>query len=433
LGDAATDSNSIQSPGGEGAKDQKLLQTARELLGKVDTITRLELPIQIRARKAAARAQLIQYLHEDDNNSSGAAELELEKAFVDAVKLDPDNVQCWNGAAKALWKKGDLQSAQLCYQRSLEHKPGKLAYQNLSMLQRQVAKGQKQEQSQQNINESLVNAKAAVALDVQDGHSWYLLGNAYLFQAFCVPSNERDELIDKSLKTYKHAMKLHKSETCNVDLRFNYGVVCKYLEQHLEALRAFEYCDKMDATLCANDQKDEITHTLSQLTTLVDTKCGMKAKRIAKVQENIASGEKQQSSTRHLKFVTLGELSGIASSQNNPKTSALSCSVVHTVPVRSAVPLVYVCMDSQGQFFALTIYGLEENKLQMMLSRAKHKTLQIVSPAFHKVEITWQNRTYHFPCIRVNQLSTLVVDGQPVMTTSKTPGQAINCFTTTDI
>ncbi len=255
-----------KSPGAEGAAGaegarkgkSELVREARELLAKVETITRVELPIQIRARKAAARAQLIQYLHQDDAPGGGGGDASakgnelLEKAFIDAVKLDPDNVQCWNGVAKALWVKGDLESAQLCYQKSLEQQPDKQAYQNLSMLQRQLARGEKPDQSREKIDASLTNAKAAVALDVQDGHSWYLLGNAYLFEAFTVSSSERDQLVDKSLKTYRHAMKLHHTSSgdggdkqMDPDLKFNYGVVCKYLEMHLEALKAFEYCDQV--------------------------------------------------------------------------------------------------------------------------------------------------------------------------------------------
>ena len=113
----------------------------------------------------------------------------------------------------------------------------------------------------------------------------------------------------------------------------------------------------------------------------------------------------------------------------NPKKVVLSCSVVHTVPVRSAVPLVYVCMDSQGQFFALTIYGLEVSQ-EKALSHSKNKTLQVVGPMFNVVDLTWQNRTFNFPSIRVNQVGTLLVEGQPITNTGKGGAQSINCMTT---
>mmetsp|Transcript_12333 Transcript_12333/g.31340 ORF Transcript_12333/g.31340 Transcript_12333/m.31340 type:complete len:87 (-) Transcript_12333:303-563(-) len=53
---------------------------------------------------------------------------------ISKVKLNPDDVRCWNGAAKALWQRGDLVSAQHCYERSLEHAAEKGTYHQLSML-----------------------------------------------------------------------------------------------------------------------------------------------------------------------------------------------------------------------------------------------------------------------------------------------------------
>ncbi|QDZ18164.1 tetratricopeptide repeat domain-containing protein [Chloropicon primus] len=390
-------------------RDESKMREARTLLSKVETITRMELPIQIRARKAAAKALLIEYLNEGNNDV-------LEDAFVEAVKLDPDNRQCWNGVAKALWKKGDLQSAQLCYQKSLENSRDKKAYQDLSMLQRQLAKGEKHEESKKMIEESLSNAKAAVSLDVQDSHSWFILGNAYLVLAFSTATGERDELINKSLKTYKHAMKVHESENFNADLKFNYGVVSKYLERHTDALDAFDYCDRVEPELNAGEEINEIVHKLSQLTILVNTKCGVKAKRIAKIQEDIGALEKRRNRdpgknllrTLPLRSLSFGE---------NPSGVALTCSLICTVPVKSQVPLMYICMDSQGSFFALTIYGLEES--EMPLRHSKSKTLQICGPSLNNVNVTWQNKTYAFPSIRVNKVSSLLVDGKPVVSESR--------------
>lgn len=381
------------------------VEEARNLLTKVESITRTTLPIHIRARKAAARALLIQYLDHDKKSP------DLLQAFMEAVKLDPDNLKCWNGAAKALWNKNDLQSARMCYTKCLENSPDKKAYQDLSMLQRQIAKGlKKHEERRELILDSVTNAKAAVALDVQDSHSWYILGNAYLGLAFCAPTEERDDLIDKSLKTYKHAMKVHEGPRVNFDLHFKYGVVCKYLEKHLDALRAFEYCggDKV-LSGTARESIMEITQTLSQLTTLIGTSCGLKAKKVAKIREamevTVAAWRGRHGA------VDLAPLSALKTGQN-PKNVALTCSLIYTVPVKSNVPLVYICMDSRGAFFALTIYGLEETT--MPLSQSKSKTIQVVAPFVNNVEVAWQGKAYAFKSIRVNHVSSLLVDGKPV-------------------
>ena len=381
-------------------RNEAKVKRARDLLAEVETLTRQELPIEIRARKAAARALLLQYVGDGKPT-------DLEDAFAEAVKLDPDNLRCWNGAAKALWKKGDLHSAQLCYKKSLENSRDKLTYQNLSMLQRQLAKGKKQEENRRLILESLSNAKSAVALDVQDSHSWYVLGNAYLVLTFSTDgSEERGQLVDKSLKTYKHAMKVHGNGTCSVDLQFNYGVVCKYLERHLEALEAFDYCERVEPELQAGDEIGEIIHKLSQLTTLIGTKCGVKVKRVSKMQEDILAAERRGGSRQFL------PLSSLKVGQN-PDGVALTCSLVCMVSVKSQVPLMYICMDSHGSFFALAIYGLEESK--MPVSHSKTRVLQICGPCLKDVDVTWQGKRFTFSSIRVNRLKSLLVDGKPVV------------------
>lgn len=74
--------------------------------------------------------------------------------------------------------------------------------------------------------------------------------------------------------------------------------------------------------------------------------------------------------------------------------------------------MVYICMDSRGAFFALTIYGLEETT--MPLSQSKSKTIQVVAPFVNNVEVAWQGKAYAFKSIRVNHVSSLLVDGKPV-------------------
>ena len=81
--------------------------------------------------------------------------------------------------------------------------------------------------------------------------------------------------------------------------------------------------------------------------------------------------------------------------------------MICTVPVKSQVPLMYICMDSRGSFFALTIYGLEERKM-------KSKILQVCGPWLHDVSVVWQGKTYAFRSIRVNQVETILVNGETV-------------------
>ena len=232
---------------------------ARGALACLERIEGAALPIRLNARRASARAQLLEHLSDRDTSAQASthgtataadspsgpapdgaiADAMVEAAYVEAVKLDPDNARCWNGAARALWKRGDLSSAQQCFLRSLEHVPDKETWANLSMLQRQVAGNlPSQEARHRKIEDALSSARAAVAMDVADAHGWHILGNAWLFLAFSSQGQNRDALIEKSLKAYAHSMKLSerpqsdqnggdgsRSSDVDPDLRFNYGVV----------------------------------------------------------------------------------------------------------------------------------------------------------------------------------------------------------------
>ena len=83
--------------------------------------------------------------------------------------------------------------------------------------------------------------------------------------------------------------------------------------------------------------------------------------------------------------------------------------MIYTVPVRSAVPLVYVCMDARGHFFALTIYGLEENKFP--LSHSKNKALQVNHDAlFHSLSPLSSLSLTHTFSLRSEKTRRLSID-----------------------
>ena len=99
------------------------------------------------------------------------------------------------------------------------------------------------------------------------------------------------------------------------------------------------------------------------------------------------------------------------------------------MPVKSQVALTYVCLDSQGSFFALTIYGLDETK--MPLAHPKSKTLQIRCPCLNQVNVAWQTKTYAFPSIRVNQTEALLDgNGKPLVSDTSARPTDIRVTTT---
>lgn len=73
------------------------------------------------------------------------------------------------------------------------------------------------------IEQSVELAKKAVALDVKDGHSWYILGNAYMALFFAKMGVVAHLL--SALKAYSRAEADAKEAKNNPDLYFNRSMV----------------------------------------------------------------------------------------------------------------------------------------------------------------------------------------------------------------
>ena len=125
-----------------------------------------------------------------------------EKYLSKSVKLSPADVDAWNALANCFWKKGDLIQAQQCFQSALEQRENAHSLREMSILRRQL--GGSNTEMVDNMVQSLNEAKKAIALDVTDKKSWYVLGNAHLAQFFQLQHDPAD--LSKALKAYRRAM-----------------------------------------------------------------------------------------------------------------------------------------------------------------------------------------------------------------------------------
>jgi len=104
---------------------------------------------------------------------------ECEEYLSKVVKRDPSHIDAWNMLGEAFWKKGNITAAKDCFEGALKRNKNKGSLRSLSMVLRQI-KPQQPGDQHKNVLESVEHAKAAVELDIKDGNSWYILGNAYL-------------------------------------------------------------------------------------------------------------------------------------------------------------------------------------------------------------------------------------------------------------
>ena len=93
-------------------------------------------------------------------------------------------------------------------------------------------------------------AKQALMLDLKDGESWYLVGNAW-FINFFVNFKKLSEL-ETAIKAYNEAEKYLKYP--NPDLHVNRGTAYKYIEDYEDALKDFERSREIDPTTESSDR-----------------------------------------------------------------------------------------------------------------------------------------------------------------------------------
>ena len=175
--------------------------------------------------------------------------------------MNPTMYEIWNELGDCIWKKGDKPGARNCFERALNQYRNKVSLRNLSIVIRQ-----QNSVSMKEIEESVKISKEAVSLDVTDGTSWYILGNAYLAQFFLC--GQASNVLKFSLSAYSKASTDEKVLS-DPDYHYNKGIVLKYLDNYNNAVTYFTDALAIHPRFieCKNelqDLKDQIikyTHT----------------------------------------------------------------------------------------------------------------------------------------------------------------------------
>lgn len=130
---------------------------------------------------------------------------QAEEYLSKAHKLMSTNVEPLNALGSVFWKKGDIKQSINCFEKSLEiDSKNKDILKKLSMVIRLVSEGDL-EKRRDNYARSIKLATNAIAMDMKDSHSWYVLGNAHLTNFFT--NNTDTEQLNLALKAYAQSEK----------------------------------------------------------------------------------------------------------------------------------------------------------------------------------------------------------------------------------
>nr|KAF6394142.1 tetratricopeptide repeat domain 5 [Pipistrellus kuhlii] len=334
-----------------------------------------------------------------------------EELLSKAVKLEPELVEAWNQLGEVYWKKGDVAAAHTCFSGALTHCKNKVSLQNLSMVLRQLRTDSGDEHSR-HVMDSVRQAKLAVQMDVHDGRSWYILGNAYLSLYFNTGQNPK--ISQQALSAYAQAEKVDRTASSNPDLHLNRATLHKYEENYGEALDGFSRAAVLDPAWPEPQQREQqLLEFLNRLTSLLESKGKVKTKKLQSMLGSLrpahlgpcGDGRYQSASGQK---VTL-ELKPLSALQPGVNSGAVVLGkVVFSLTSEEKVPFTFGLVDSDGPCCAVMVYNMVQSWGVLI-----GDSVAIPEPSLRHHRIQHKGKDYSFSSVRVETPLLLVVNGKP--------------------
>ena len=221
------------------------------------------------------------------------------------------------------------------------------------------------------MSDSVAFAKAAVALDVDDGASWSQLAMALMALAFACGRTRAADL-GPAAKAFAHSAKKGKAQH-SADMCFNRGVLLRFLDDVQGALDCFSAAGALDPALPWRERVDDLARDVARVNELVRTRGHLKPKR---VQEAAAALLAMRAPAGCVAVAT----QALADGANAGQCTLGSVLAVASAP--GAVPLVAVAVDASGDCFAMSVFGVQEGALR------EGTTCAVLSPLVTRVQAT---------------------------------------------
>uniref|UniRef100_A0A8C4PYI4 Cell division cycle protein 27 homolog n=2 Tax=Eptatretus burgeri TaxID=7764 RepID=A0A8C4PYI4_EPTBU len=324
---------------------------------------------------------------------------EAEHALGLAVKLDPRRPDAWNELGHTCWKKGDMDAAKDCFVSALSHEQNKVSLRGLSMVLRQLpAVG---ESRRNNVQQSVTYAKEAVEMDLNDGVSWYVLGNANFILFFIEGQNPK--FLRLALCAYTQAEKVDKRSSQNPDLHLNRAVLLCYEQRYAEALADLERAHVLDPEFPNPlTQKQQLLHFLNHLTQLVTCKGGLIPRRLAAYSSAVQQEESKAKGRGQSRVVPL---SGLEPGKN-PGCQLIG-KVVFYLNAHEELPIVLGLLDSESECVPIAVYNAAPTWAVVL-----GDSVSVQNPQLTKHDVEHEGKAFKFPCIRVDSPLLLLINGK---------------------
>lgn len=348
------------------------------------------------------------FLHGRALNATAEYSAEAEEVLGRATRFNlPD---AWNELGECQYKKGDLSGAYTCFEKALKLAQNKVYHRNMSMLMRSLPWKTTTER-EENVEKGLEYARKALQLDMSDGHSWLVLGNAYLASFFTVDSKM------ESLRHCKAAYNKAANDPLAVvlpELHFSRFHVQWYEEDYAGALGSLQRAYELEPTWTECKTKfDECYKFLTKLSQMVKNKGHLNQRRLNVLTTDINTTqlgpyEKAGTNLTGGKKPDLIPVSLLGEGNNQDRV--ILGKVVSTVIPESGIPFSMCLVDKEGSCIAVTVYNWASGYGVKI-----GDSVAIIAPVLktHRIEIPAEE-TLSFRSVRVAVPLMLVVNKRPV-------------------
>jgi len=318
-------------------------------------------------------------------------ERQAEELLSKALKLNPQLVEAWNALGEVYWNQQNYTQARTSFEQALELcEPNAVSLRNLSMVLRAIECEDLEKGA--NFAAGLQKAKEATVLDAADPQNWETLGNAYMGEFF-VNGKRLDEL-NKALIAYSRAEAAYeKLGKRNPTLHMNRGNAAKFLEDYNLALKSFRAVQEIGSAK-GGEEVEKVIELVRRLSGMVERKGDLKSKRL----KDMTVGMPGTSCT----------LQQLRSKEAGSKP--LAGRIVSVIDRKEEIPVILVCCDSAGDFFALSIYNAEAAKVAEAVVPLQ-SVVDISKPHLKQISVDLPGGEVTYPCIRVAHPADILVVG----------------------
>uniref|UniRef100_A0A6B2L706 Tetratricopeptide repeat protein 5 OB fold domain-containing protein n=1 Tax=Arcella intermedia TaxID=1963864 RepID=A0A6B2L706_9EUKA len=319
-----------------------------------------------------------------------------ESKITHAISMLPDMPDIWLTLAEIQWKKKDFVGAKTSIEKSISLlKQNPAAMHKLSMVLRKI--GKNPDEVYLNTKKSIDVAKEAVSLDVKNGLSWYILGNAHLSFFFLTGQHYNVQDLNMALSAFKQAEK--SVEGLNkVDMYFNRATVYRYLEDYQLAINDLDSATSLDPDWPTPKQsKLQITDMLQSIHKAITSKGNLPQSKIKSFVASI-NEDRNKNGFSQLNQLNIGNNTG----------KVLVCTIVGLINNPTGIPLTTIVMDQDTECVALSVYNLASGILKV------GNKIEINSPKLKDITIKADGKAWDYKTIVVDVPTLIKINGKEI-------------------